>query len=245
MAMYYQRSFNNLAAGSSILALPYRKQGLAFRATYSYDDRYFIEYNMGYNGSENFKSGERFGVFPAGAIGYLISNEPFWKVKWINHLKIRGSIGLVGSDVLAAGRFAYLSTWESGLGGHYFGPNATWSAGIGEAQEGVLGLTWEKGLKKDLGLELKMFDSMVSIDLDYFHEKRWDILIQRSSVPGIAGLNQQPLANMGRMTNHGFEATAEFNHHIGKVNYRIYGRTRLRPIPGACARDTRSTSSSV
>ena len=64
--MYYQRSFNNLAAGSSILALPYRKQGLAFRATYSYDDRYFIEYNMGYNGSENFKSGERFGVFPAG-----------------------------------------------------------------------------------------------------------------------------------------------------------------------------------
>ena len=60
-----------------------------------------------------------------------------------------------------------------------------------------------------------MFDSMVSIDLDYFHEKRWDILIQRSSVPGIAGLNQQPLANMGRMTNHGFEATAEFNHHIG------------------------------
>lgn len=223
MAMYYQRSFNNLAAGSSILALPYRKQGLAFRATYSYDDRYFIEYNMGYNGSENFKSGERFGVFPAGAIGYLISNEPFWKVKWSNHLKIRGSIGLVGSDVLAAGRFAYLSTWESGLGGHYFGPNATWSAGIGEAQEGVLGLTWEKGLKKDLGLELKMFDSMVSIDLDYFHEKRWDILIQRSSVPGIAGLNQQPLANMGRMTNHGFEATAEFNHHIGKVNYRIYG----------------------
>lgn len=223
MAMYYQRSFNNLAAGSSILALPYRKQGLAFRATYSYDDRYFIEYNMGYNGSENFKSGERFCVFPAGAIGYLISNEPFWKVKWINHLKIRGSIGLVGSDVLAAGRFAYLSTWESGLGGHYFGPNATWSAGIGEAQEGVLGLTWEKGLKKDLGLELKMFDSMVSIDLDYFHEKRWDILIQRSSVPGIAGLNQQPLANMGRMTNHGFEATAEFNHHIGKVNYRIYG----------------------
>lgn len=178
---------------------------------------------MGYNGSENFKSGERFGVFPAGAIGYLISNEPFWKVKWINHMKIRGSIGLVGSDVLAAGRFAYLSTWESGLGGHYFGPNATWSAGIGEAQEGVLGLTWEKGLKKDLGLELKMFDSMVSIDLDYFHEKRWDILIQRSSVPGIAGLNQQPLANMGRMTNHGFEATAEFNHHIGKVNYRIYG----------------------
>ena len=223
MMLFNQSDEINTKATNVEEALPYRFRGLAGRFTYSFDDRYFGEFNFGYNGSENFKSGERFGVFPAGAIGYLISNEPFWKVKWINHLKIRGSIGLVGSDVLAAGRFAYLSTWESGLGGHYFGPNATWSAGIGEAQEGVLGLTWEKGLKKDLGLELKMFDSMVSIDLDYFHEKRWDILIQRSSVPGIAGLNQQPLANMGRMTNHGFEATAEFNHHIGKVNYRIYG----------------------
>lgn len=101
-------------------------------------------------------------------------------------------------------------------------PNATWSAGIGEAQEGVLGLTWEKGLKKDLGLELKMFDSMVSIDLDYFHEKRWDILIQRSSVPGIAGLNQQPLAN-GSHDQPRFRGYGRINHHIGKVNYRIYG----------------------
>ncbi|WP_290540349.1 TonB-dependent receptor [Alistipes sp.] len=223
MAMYYQRSFNNLAAGSSILALPYRKQGLAFRATYSFDDRYFVEYNMGYNGSENFKKGHRFGVFPAGAVGYLISNEKFWNVKWINHLKIRASIGLVGSDALAAGRFAYLSTWGGGIGGHHFGPTGTWFGSVGEAQEGVNDLTWEKGLKKDVGLEIKMFDSALSLDFDYFHEKRWDILIRRSIVPGISGLNQQPLANMGKMKNYGFESTLEFSHHIGPVNYRLYG----------------------
>lgn len=225
MVMYYQRNHVNLSAGSSIISLPYRKQGLAVRATYSFDDRYFVEFNAGYNGSENFAKGKRFGFFPAGAIGYLISNEPFWKkIKpVVNHLKLRASIGLVGSDVLSAGRFAYLSTWGGGLGGHKFGDTANNFPGIGEAQEGISDLTWEKGLKKDIGLEMKFFNSMLSIDVDYFHEHRWDILIQRNTVSGIAGLNQQPLANMGKLNNQGFEVTAELNHHIGPVNYRIYG----------------------
>ncbi len=223
MAMYYQRSYNDLAAASSVLALPYRKQGIAARATYSYDDRYFVEFNMGYNGSENFQKGHRFGFFPAGAIGYLISNEPFWNIPWINHLKLRGSIGLVGSDALASGRFAYLSTWGGGLGGHWFGPSGTYYFGIGEAQEGVTDLTWEKGLKRDVGLEIKLFKSAISLDFDYFAERRWDILIQRTSVPAIAGMNQQPLANMGVMTNHGFEGTGEVTQAFGDFFYKVYG----------------------
>lgn len=225
MAMYYQRNYVDLAAGSSISSLPYRKQGLAFRATYSFADRYFVEFNAGYNGSENFAKGHRFGFFPAGAVGYLISNEPFWeKIRpVVNHLKLRASVGLVGSDVLSAGRFAYLSTWGGGLGGHRFGTTAGYYAGIGEAQEGVSDLTWEKGLKKDVGLEIKLFNSMLSFDVDYFHEHRWDILIQRNTVSGIAGLNQQPLANMGVLDNQGVELTGELNHHIGPVNYRVYG----------------------
>ena len=225
MAMYYQRNYVNLSASSSIYSLPYRKQGLAFRTTYSYDDRYFVEFNAGYNGSENFAKGHRYGFFPAGAVGYLVSNEPYWEsIKpYINHLKLRASMGLVGSDVLASGRFAYLSTWGSGLGGHRFGESANWSGGVGESQEGVENLTWEKGLKKDLGLEVKFFKSLLSFDFDYFFEHRWDILIQRNTVPGIAGLNNAPLANMGVLDNHGFEFTGELNHHIGPVNYRLYG----------------------
>lgn len=228
MAMYYQRSYNNLEASSSIMALPYRWQGLAFRATYSFADKYFAEFNMGYNGSENFQKGNRFGLFPAGAIGYLISNEKFWKIDWINHLKLRASCGLVGSDALGANRltaarFGYLSTWGTGLGGHRFGPSATYYNGIGEDQVGVSNLTWEKGLKTDVGVELKLFDSAISLDFDYFHENRWDILIQRNTVPGIAGLNNQPLANMGKMTNYGYEFSAEITHHIGPVNYKLYG----------------------
>ena len=225
MAMYYQRNYVDLSAGSAISSLPYRKQGLAFRATYSYDDRYFAEFNAGYNGSENFAKGHRFGFFPAGALGYLISNEPWWNdIKpYVNHLKLRASMGLVGSDVLAAGRFSYLSTWGSGLGGHRFGDSANLFGGVGEAQEGIENLTWEKGLKRDIGLEVKLFNSLLSFDLDYFFEHRWDILIQRNTVPGIAGLNNMPLANMGVLNNQGFEFTGELNHHIGQVGYRIYG----------------------
>ncbi len=101
MAMYYQRDYVDQTAGSSIKSLPYKKQGLALRTTYAFKDRYFAEFNMGYNGSENFPKGKRFGLFPAGALGYLISNESFWPFKAINVLKVRGSVGLVGFRIIA------------------------------------------------------------------------------------------------------------------------------------------------
>ncbi|RHJ94224.1 SusC/RagA family TonB-linked outer membrane protein [Parabacteroides bouchesdurhonensis] len=224
MVMYYQRDYVDGTAESAIKSLPYKKQGLAFRGTYAYKDKYFAEFNVGYNGSENFPKGHRFGVFPAGALGYLISNESFWHVDAINVLKLRGSIGLVGSESLPENmRFGYLSTYGGGLGSWAFGLTPSYINGVGELQVGVPDLTWEKGLKKDVGIELKMFNNAVSLDFDYFHEKRSDILIQRASLPAIAGLNQQPFANMGVMTNQGVDGTLEFNHKIGKVEYRLYG----------------------
>lgn len=221
MVMYYQRNYVNPIASSSTAALPYRKQGLALRTTYSYEDRYFAEFNAGYNGSENFEKGHRMGFFPAGAVGYLISSEPWWNVDAVNHLKLRASIGLVGSD--NASRFAYLSTWGSGNGGHRFG-NGVYNNGLGEDEVGVSDLTWEKGLKKDVGLEIKMFKSKLSLDFDYFHDYRYDILIRRSSIPAVSGINKMPYANMGRMTNQGLEVTGEYNGKIGHdFGYRIYG----------------------
>lgn len=224
MAMYYQRDFVDQTASSANKSLPYKKQGLAFRATYSFKDRYFIEGNLGYNGSENFPKGKRFGVFPAGALGYLISEESFWRCKPINFLKIRGSVGLVGSESLPDGmRFGYLSFYGGGLGGYHFGMTPTYNEGIGEDQVGVSDLTWEKGFKKDIGIELKMFDNMISLDADYFHERRSDILIQRQSVPATVGMIKQPFANMGVMVNQGFDGTLEFNHSIGDFKYKLYG----------------------
>lgn len=224
MLMYYQRDFINGSAGTAVASLPYRKQGLALRATYDYSDTYFGEFNIGYNGSENFPRDHRYGIFPAVAAGYLISNEPFWNIDAIDFLKIRGSIGLVGSDALPADmRFGYLSTWGGGLGGYAFGLTPSHVPGVGEAQVGVQDLTWEKGQKKNIGFELKMFDNAFSIDLDYFHEKRTDILIQRQTLPALAGLNQQPFANMGIMLNQGFETTVAVNQNISDFFYKIYG----------------------
>ncbi|MFA6702173.1 MAG: TonB-dependent receptor [Dysgonamonadaceae bacterium] len=224
MFMYYQRDFINGTAGSSIMALPYRKQGVAFRGTYAFKDTYFGEFNIGYNGSENFPSDKRYGLFPAGAIGYLISNEPFWDVNKISLLKFRASLGLVGSDALPNNlRYGYLSTWGGGLGGYAFGFNPTSVGGVGEAQVGVSNLTWEKGLKKNIGFELGLLDNAFTMDVDYFQEKRSDILIQRGSLPAIAGFNQNPYANMGIMENQGIETTVEFNKNINKLFYRFYG----------------------
>ena len=224
MFMYYQRDYINGTAGSSITALPYRKQGLAFRSTYAFRDTYFGEFNIGYNGSENFPKNKRFGVFPAVAAGYLLSNEPFWKVEAINLVKLRASIGLVGSDALPDNlRYGYLSTWGGGLGGYGFGFTPTIIGGVGENQIGVSNLTWEKGLKRNIGFDLGLFNNAFTMDVDYFHEKRTDILIQRGSLPAIAGLNQQPYANMGVMKNQGVETTVELNNNIGKFHYRFYG----------------------
>lgn len=223
MTMYYQRDYINSSAGSSILALPYRKQGIAFRGTYSFKDTYFAEFNLGYNGSENFPKDQRYGFFPAGAFGYLISNESFWNVDAIDVLKFRGSIGLVGSESLPSNlRYGYLSTWGGGIGSYAFGYNRTGVPGVGEAQMGTTDLTWEKGLKKDIGVELRLFNSL-SIDFDYFHERRSDILLTRQSLPSIAGLNVNPFANMGIMENQGVETTIELRQSISDFNYRFYG----------------------
>lgn len=224
MIMYYQRDYLNASGATSILTLPYRKQGVAVRTTYAFNDKYFGEFNMGYNGSENFPKSNRFGFFPAGALGYMISNETFWNPKVVNILKVRGSVGLVGAEQLPGGeRYGYLNTYGDGLGSYNFGESISGISGVGENRIGVSNLTWEKGLKKNVGFEMKMFESKVSLDVDVFHEKRSDILVQRTSLPAITGYMNNPYANLGKMQNQGVEVTAELADKIGEVGYRFYG----------------------
>ena len=228
MTMYYQRDYRDGNAGDPISSLPYRKQGVAFRGTYSLLDRYFGEFNLGYNGSENFPKGQRFGLFPAGALGYLISNEDFWTksnlANIINVLKIKGSIGLVGAEALPGNRrYGYLTIVGSGLGDYYFGQDRTQYSGTGENQYGVSNLTWEKGLKSNVGFQSEFLNGRISFELDYFHEKRTNILVQRNSLPGIVGINSSPFANLGEMKNQGVDGTIEINHQFGNVYARVYG----------------------
>ena len=228
MAMYYQRDYRDGNAGDAIRSLPYRKQGIAFRTTYSFLDRYFAEFNVGYNGSENFPKGNRFGVFPAGALGYLISEESFWKESSlsdiINVFKLKGSVGLVGSESLPGGnRYAYLTLVGGGLGGYGFGWDRRGYDGTGEDRAGVTNLTWEKGLKSNIGFQSEFFKSKMALEVDYFHERRTNILVERESLPGIVGISSRPFANLGEMTNQGIDGTIEYRQQIGDVYARVYG----------------------
>ena len=221
--LYQQSQRNDVGIDKSEpeLALPYRHQGIAGRITYSYDNRYFIEGNFGYNGSENFSPGKRFGFFPSVAAGYVISNEKFFEpVRGvIDLLKIKASYGIVGNDKIGTGdnvrRFIYNGTVNSGSSYYYFGtrPHSSSSIQMGDWPNPNVG--WEEAHKLNVGVDLSLF-SKLKISADYFKEKREGIFLQRQSIPVYVGLSTQPWVNIGKMRNSGVDASLEYHQTIGQ-----------------------------
>lgn len=221
MFLYNQEQYDINGPTTLFSSLPQRKQGVAGRVSYSYDGRYYIEGNFGYNGSENFAKGHRFGFFPSIAVGYNISNEKFWQpIKpVISNLKIRGSWGLVGNDATNAGRFAYME--DLVLGGsdsyttgirqdtYYSGPS--WNRYFNPD------LTWEVGEKINLGLDLQLFNDF-NLTFDIFREKRRDIFMTReNSIPEIVGTGETKItSNNGEMENKGLDLAIDYNKQITK-----------------------------
>jgi len=215
--LYNMRDYVNSDATSGMASLPYRNQGIAGRLSYNYGSRYFIETNFGYNGSENFNKGYRFGFFPSVAVGWMLTNEKFMQniTSVLSKLKVRGSWGLVGNDDLGGRRFAYLSTIDNSTG-YNFGYTANKSiSGRQEGDFGILDLTWETSEKMDLGLELGLFD-WFNLQVDVFKENRSDIFMQRKTIPEIAGYNKTPWANFGKVGNEGIEMNLEVNKKVNK-----------------------------
>ena len=199
--LFNLRDYVNADAASAILSLPYRNQGIAGRLGYNYKDTYFAEFNFGYNGSENFAKGYRYGFFPSFAIGWLLTNEPFMYkyIKTLSKLKIRGSIGSVGNDKISGDRrFAYLSTID-GTGGYRWGwRNEYGYGGYQEGEFGIPNLTWETATKIDLGIELGLFN-IINLQADFFKEYRNNIFMARKVIPETAGFNKTPYANFGKV----------------------------------------------
>lgn len=225
MALFNRRDFKELTAGKSILNLPYRRQGLAARVTYDYAGKYLGELNFGYNGSENFRKGRRYGFFPSASLGWVLSNENFWQsssfLKDI-YLKVRGSYGVVGNDQLGGDRFLYLSTVNTNANGGLFGESQTPIPGYSEDKIGV-DVTWEKSYKANVGVELRLLRDRLTIQGDYFDEDRKDILLQRQSIPSISGIATAVYANMGRVRNRGVDALAEWRETTSSgVYYSFY-----------------------
>ncbi len=229
MFLYSLRSRSNNVPGNYILAYPYRNMGIAGRFTYAFRDKYFAEFNFGYNGSENFAPGKRYGFFPAYAVGYMISNEKFWEPlrDKINILKIRASYGKIGNDQIGGNRrFAYNTTMNTYAPGFNFGKN--WNDpsdtgghpnnGITTGDYGNPNVSWEEATKADAGIELGLFHKL-KIQADYFYEEREGIFIQRESTPSIVGTKVAQYVNLGRMKNQGFDVSLEFDHHFNKDLY--------------------------
>ncbi|WP_142686465.1 TonB-dependent receptor [Chitinophaga polysaccharea] len=215
------------SAGDVKGAIPYRNQSAAARVTYSYMDKYLAEANMGATGSENFDRGKRWGYFPAGSVGWVISKENFFLpyTKVISLLKIRGSYGMTGNDQIDQNRFGYL-TYYNGASGVSFGSSGTPSyyGGINADVIGTQNLTWEKSAKADIGLEIGVLNKL-NIVVDGFQDKRSAILVERQSISPVAGYGGSRIyGNIGEMVNKGVDGSIEYTDHIGRdVSIRVFG----------------------
>lgn len=247
--LYNQREYNVASGSGEYTVLPYQNQGIAGRLTYSYKNRYFIEGNFGLNGSENFAKGKRFGFFPAVAAGWYISEEPFWKnlKNVVSKLKIRGSYGIVGNDKLGVDangnniRFAYITEVVPG-GSFNYGSISTYNPVIGttEGKFGSPSLTWETETKRDIGLEIGLLNNTLELNVDYFDNDRKDIFTQRRIIPGTAGFNQAPWANLGKMNNKGVDLSFVYrltagHWDISAIGNFTYARNKItdwdEPVP--------------
>lgn len=210
--------------------LAYHSQGITGRFAYYYNQKYLMEFNFGYNGSENFAPGKRYGFFPAGSIGWVVSEEEFMKkASWIDFLKVRASYGLVGSDNVSS-RFPYLAFYGGGSGydfGNNFGTN------VGGTSEGNLAnanLTWEKARKLNVGIDFTTLNQRLALTIDVFYEYRFDIITDMNSdgimgYPDIVG-KDAALQNLGEVSNRGVDIELSWNDKIGK-DFRYYIRPNL------------------
>ena len=233
----YNRTFNRVHNVSGMLmymmrefrsdVLPNRNQGFSGRFTYDYDRRYLAEVNFGYNGTERLAKGSRFELFPAVSLGWVASNESWWSniSPYVDHLKIRGSYGLVGSDetglIAGAAHFLYKNEIALGSGGQFWtgdyhgSPSEVYKRGPAFLKYAVANAGWERAKKFDIGFDMSFFNC-VSVTFDYFNDKRDRILQKRSSWPAILGYaGAIPWGNVGKVDNRGVELSLSYRQNIG------------------------------
>lgn len=244
-ALDYKRSFGSHNVSALVLGnaqkytdnvqtfnTPSGLMGLVGRATYDFREKYLVEYDMGYNGTENFAPGKRFGFFPAISGGWILSKESFFpKNKWVTWVKLRGSYGEVGNDQLGGRRYLYLpNSWDYNGSGYWFGNGNgssanTYYPGAEETSLGNPDVTWERAKKANLSADLKFIQNKLSVTLTDFWEKRDNILVTLQTIPGVYGVPTAdvPPANVGRVSNQGYEVEGMWNDRIGKLGYFLKG----------------------
>ncbi len=218
LAVFTTRQWIAANQGNLQLSLPSRNVGLAGRTTYNYDQKYFFEFNFGYNGSERFAANNRWGFFPSAGIAWTISNEKFWENyrNTISNLKLRYTYGLVGNDLIGDrnDRFFYLSqvNMDDADRGATFGENLeNWKNGIRINRYANEAITWETSTKQNFALDIGLFNKG-KLTLEYFNEYRKNILMTRAAIPSTMGLQASVRANIGEASAKGFELQSDFQH---------------------------------
>lgn len=228
---YYPKQFTHL---------PTAYVGLAGRVTYDYKSRYMGEFNIGYNGSENFAPDKRFGTFPAFSLGWVVTEEGFMKKQHvIEFLKLRASAGLVGNDNMSDNRYLYLpdsykvnlqhnegGSWKEEQWAYNFGfDNNAWLKGAMEQRLGNKNVTWETALKQNYGADMRFLNGRLKVTAEYFMENRKNILIARQTIPGMTALSKGllPVVNMGKVKNKGYEIEIGWDDKIDNFHYYISG----------------------
>ncbi|MCS3736223.1 SusC/RagA family TonB-linked outer membrane protein [Mucilaginibacter dorajii] len=206
---------------ASLVAVPQKFQGVSGKLGYDYMQKYLLEFNIAYNGTDRFAANHRFGYFPALSIGYNIAKEKFFSDKFpvFSLLKVRASYGLVGSDAAPGNRYVYNQVYKQG-GGYYFGETPTGYGTIYEDALSNANVVWERAKKTDIGLDMNLFNDKISATIDYFHDIRYDQLIVPGSVPEILGVGL-PAVNIGKTLNHGFDGQISYHSTLGRVQYNV------------------------
>lgn len=209
-------------------SIPRRHQGLAGRVSYNWNYRYFVDFNFGYSGSENFATGHQFGFFPAFSAAWNIAEEPIIKknLKWMNMFKLRYSFGKVGNDNFGDDiRFPYMYTIGGGGGYQWADYNYNkFFDGKRYTDLASNNVTWEIATKHDIGIDLSWFNDKFTATIDYFHEQRDGIYMTRDHLPSMIGLDgNKPKANVGSVLSKGFDGNFAYRHKIGDVNLTIRG----------------------
>ncbi len=245
-AVTYERDFGKHSINSLFLFnrmldntdtnQPRALQGWVGRVIYNYDQKYLAEFNIGVNGSENFNPDKRYGVFPAFSLGWIVSQEKFWQenpiYNVVNKLKLRSSLGWVGNDRSWVNgeeqQFLYLNQYDykdrsanTPEGGYMFGDNKI--NGIRQDAIPNFDVTWENARKFNVGAEFGFFNNLLTWNIDYFHEYRWDILLESEKIPDYVGATIRP-GNIGRTTNQGIETDLSFFKQVNKdFSYFVKG----------------------
>ena len=235
-SLNYNRTFNGLHNIDAIYLgsyndyvvtgtdLSYKNIAMGGRVTYSYDKRYIGEFSFGYNGTENFPKGHRFGFFPAGSLGWILSNEAFLKGNPIlNYLKLRASYGIVGNDNIGGIRYMFDQYYDGY--GYHLGNSNNVQDGLVQGKLANPDVTWEKEKKFNVGFEATLVNK-IDVSFDYFIQKRSNILSQPyRTVPDYLGISR-PDINIGKVGNKGLETSIRYNG-IGKKDLTYFVETSL------------------